>query len=241
MAFPILPDILKNANWQKEKGKLAKLFAKKTGIGEQMNKIKAGLDKLDGANLGDSGTYGSMAALEAHLAACKKELAKTEPVRKECYALRDLAKDVAGQFKKNKLIPSASSAHLEAVAKAADLYGVTIKSYDPTKDFESARANIRVREEAVKKLLTGQLANCATALKTLKGGKATPEDYEEKGLQAFRGLGAQVAKMPHLKPVQSDWKTLTTVQKVDLAGPKEVEAHLGKLEALVKKTVPLIG
>jgi hypothetical protein len=241
MPFPVIPDILKNANWQKEKGKFAKLFARETGIGGQMDKLKAAAEKLNLVNVSASDTYKSIEVLEAHMAEVRKELGKTEPIRKEAYALRDLAKQVAAEFKKNKLIPSSTTAHVEAVSRAADLYGVTVKSYDPSADFAKARARVQKTAEDAKKLVKDQMANCETAVKQLKGGKATAEDYEKKGLQAFRGLGANVAKNVSLKPVHAEWKSLTSVQKSDLKTPADVAAHVTKLEKLLKKTSDTLG
>ncbi len=241
MGFPELPTILTNADWQKQKGKVAKLFAGETGIGAQMDKLKAAAGKINIAKTNAAMAYKSEADVDAAIKECKAELAKTEPIRKEAYALRDQAKKIATEFKKNKLIPAASTAHVESIAKAADLYGVTVKSYDPSADFTKAKERLKSNAALQTKILTEGLAKCTTAIAGLKGGKATPDDYEKKALQLIRGYAASVAKSSELKSIQAEWKALSSVPKDKLKDPAGVAKHLTALEALVKKTTPLVS
>lgn len=240
MGLPEIPDILKDANWQKEKGKFAKVFGGETGIGAQMNKLKAAYGKLDLAKTNVAMAYKNLEEVDKAIATCKAELRKTDDVRKEAYALRDLARKVAADFKKNKLIPGATSLHLENVAKVADAFGVSVKSYDPTKDFEAAKKRIETTLELQRKILRDGMAKCVSAVNGVKGGKATPEDWDKKAWQAIRAYSASVAKSPELKAVHAEWKVLASIGKEKLKDAAAVAKHVAAMDALLKKTAPLI-
>ena len=240
MGFPAIPDILTNSNWQKEKGKFAKLFAGETGIGAQMDKIKAAANKLDIGKLSVAQSYKSEEAIDQAIVACKSEIAKCAAVSKECYALRDLAKKVAADFKKNKLIPSSSSAHLEKVATSADQLGVAIKSYDPTTEFANAKKKLEETAKIKEKVLKDGLAKCKSAITSVKGGKATPDDWTKKAWQAIRAYSASVALSADLKPVQGEWKTLSSIGGEKLKDVSAVTAHVDKMDKLLIKTEALI-
>lgn len=238
MSFPLYPAHLKNADWQKQKGAFAKMFKGETGIGEAMNKAVAAYDKLDLAKISPKPTYKSAEDLAKAIADSKAELAKTEAVRKELYALRDLAKKVGAEFKKNKLIPSSTTAHLEKIARDADQLGVAIKSYDPSKDFAAAKEMMekmaRMAAEAVGKVVK-------TGIPKIRGevAKAKPGDYPDPLLQAVRAFAAAVPKVPALKPVAGEWTTMSS--KTDFKDAPAVKKHLEDLEALMKKTEKLVA
>ncbi|HSN32200.1 MAG TPA: hypothetical protein VLU41_05910 [Ideonella sp.] len=240
MSFPAYPAHLKNADWQKQKGTFAKVFKGKTGIGEAMNKAVAAYDKLDQAKLHALMTYKSMDELNAAVAACKAELSKTEAVRKELYALRDVAKKAAADFKKNKLIPASTTAHVEKIAKDADFLGVAIKSYDPSADFEKAKKNVEAKLAMAATVLKGGIQKVRAGMKSIEK-QPTPELYESKVWQLVRAAAAGVPLAPALKPVAPLWKTLSSKTKGDLKDEAGVKKHFVELEALMKSTEKLLG
>lgn len=241
MGLPAFPASISNARWQMEKGKLAKLFAKETGIGAQMVKLRTTVDKLDIGKLSVSQSYKSIEAVDEAIKDCKSEFAKLAPVRKEAYVLRDLAKKYAAEFKKNPLIPKSTSTYLLLVAKEADFFGVALKSYDPTAEFEAAKKKVESTAELQAKILKDGLTKCQTAVNSVKGGKATPEDWAKKAWQAIRAYAAVVAKSPDLSTVHTEWKTLSSIGGEKLKDVSAVTKHVTAVDALLKKTGPLIA
>lgn len=240
MGFPVYPAHLKNADWQKQKGNFAKLFKGETGIGAAMDKALAAFDKLDLAKISPKPTYKSEDELKKAIAESKAELAKTEAVRKELYALRDVAKKVAADFKKNKLIPSSTTAHVEKIARDADALGVAIKSYDPSKDFVAAKEMMdkmaKMAAEAVAKVVQGGIPKIRNAI-----AKCKPGDYSNDALQAVRAFAAAVPRVPALKPVASEWMTLSSKTSTDFKDAPALKKHLEALEVLMKKTEKLVA
>ncbi len=139
---------------------------------------------------------------------------RPNPSVKEAYALRDLANKTAETFKKNKLIPAATVTLLKNIAAAADLYGVSVKSYDPTEEFKAAvvrtQQNIARLDDAAKNAIKVAAPKCDNELKKVKAGK--PPVYTDEAWQAVRAYAAAVAKWPKLASVQPQWKTLSRRQ-----------------------------
>src|ERR1051325_2947629 len=119
MAFTIpYPAILTDANWQKEKGIVAKIVVKETGIGALMKALK---DTFDGVDWNKFDPYATLVAtkdrtpenIDKCFEIAKTEATKLEGVRKAAFALRDRAKVLATEWSKSKVIPSSSRKHLE--------------------------------------------------------------------------------------------------------------------------------
>lgn len=235
MGFPVYPVHLTNADWQKKKGVLAKVFKGETGIGAAMDKARAAYSKLDLMKISPKPTYKSEDELKKAIADSKAELAKTEAVRKELYALRDVAKKAAAEMKKNKLVPSSTVAHVEKIAADADALAVQIRSYDPSKDFVAAKDLMEkmAKESAI---AVGNVAKNGIA-KIRAKLKASPGEYSNDALQAVRAFAAAVPKLAPLRPVASRWTTLSS--KTDMSG-QALKKHLQELEALMKDTEALL-
>ena len=129
MPVPTWPATLTNADWQKKKGIISKV-AGKTGIGEAMTAAENSFKQITWS-LFDAATALPMPKdrdpdkIVAAKAACIQEFkAKVEPARTNLKTLRDKATTLSGVWKKNKLIPAASTKHLEEVAKAADAFSL---------------------------------------------------------------------------------------------------------------------
>lgn len=207
-----------------------------------MNKLKATYDKLDLLKLDAANTYKTVAEATEAVNLCKAEFAKTEPLRKEAYALRDLANKTAETFKKNKLIPAATVTLLKNIAAAADLYGVSVKSYDPTEEFKAAvvrtQQNIARLDDAAKNAIKVAAPKCDNELKKVKAGK--PPVYTDEAWQAVRAYAAAVAKWPKLASVQPQWKTLSSKTTGDVKGDA-VLPHVAALEKLLVTTNALVS
>ncbi len=240
MPFPVIPDLLKNANWQKEKGKFAKLFGRKTGVGEQMNKLKAEADKRDFTKLNAANTYATMEEANGALGLCKAEFAKCEPLRKEAYALRDIAKKTGEEFKKNKLIPSSTTALLNNIAHAADIFGLTVKQYDPTAEFAAAvdrtQKNIERLDNQAKMAINASYPKCINELNKVKTTK--PLVWTNEAWQGVRAYAAAVAKWKKLVALQPEWKTLSSLGMDKVT---DVLKHVAALEKLLAKTQVVVN
>lgn len=101
-----IPKGLSNAEWQKEKGKIAKL-AGKTGLGEALTKFNAAYKEIDftkfDAQITHPGAKLPSIISEGLKAARSYHADKVEKARKALKEVRDTAEDTAKAFKKNKL------------------------------------------------------------------------------------------------------------------------------------------
>lgn len=237
--FPAIPDILKNSNWQKEKGKLAKVFAGKTGVGEQMNKLQGEFNKLDFSKLIPQGRFQSTEQLDNVIKLCRAEFGKVEPLRKEAYTLRDLAKRTAEQFQKNKLIPGATVTHLKNITSNADHYGVAVKSFDPSALIAELRTatqkNSDMIEVALKQAISVAYPKCVAELNKIKSAK--PPVWTDEAWQAVRACAAAVAKWPKLAQVRPQWQALSQLAPNDI---KDVRKHVDATEKLLATTQALM-
>jgi hypothetical protein len=248
MALPVYPKILTDADWQKQKGIVAKIVKKETGIGELMKKLDAAYkavtwDKFDAFRALPYNNMRSMEAVDKAIVDAKTEHAKVEPVRQAAFALRDQARAIAAEWKKSKLIPSSSIKHVEEVAKACEQLALECKSMD-LKSFDEMRVQIRENEAKAREMVktwSAAIRTGAAAVNTTP----TIETYNAKLYQKIRGMGTAVSNIPELKvkwsPVwgnggmaSQDWtKDATTPEKLK-GKVKIVLDQLQKLEAEFK-------
>jgi hypothetical protein len=185
MALPTYPEMLTNRDWQKQKGAIAKV-AGETGIGAQMDKVKALWDKVAWAKFDAEKLCQGMKSLdvwEKAFAEAKKEYPKVEPVKKELWALRDLAKATADKWKANKLIPKASREHVENIAKTADVLSVALKSLDQDfLDVKKKWEEAQFDPEKIQKRLTEAAAKQKDLLE-----KTTAEELKRESSQNWFG------------------------------------------------------
>jgi hypothetical protein len=207
------PDILKETDWQAKKGKIAKL-AGETGVGETMKKCEAAHKKVDWMNKYDISTRITWAKVDP--AKSKTEVvdetekklvveykADADPIRKLLQEVRDKAKAAAAAWKKNKLIPSSSVKHAEAVANAAELMNMVMKENStPVELLINAK---KMREELERKtqetytVVHKQIADCEAGLKVALT-TPTKQSWEDGGAhQGCRSVCNGIAAVPAWK------------------------------------------
>ncbi|MCY2996122.1 MAG: hypothetical protein NTY19_50975 [Planctomycetota bacterium] len=129
------PKILTDKDWQKQKGVLAKLSVGETGIGAQMKKVDALFNKVDWTKF-----YAAAIAAKQSKAVAVEQLKKQMeeefkksviPIRPELKKLEDLARDAEVVFKKGKLIPKSSTAHVKEIAETAKQFSVVLQLSSP--------------------------------------------------------------------------------------------------------------
>jgi hypothetical protein len=175
------PQILTNDDWQRNKGKIAKI-AGETGIGALMKKCEAEHKKGDFYNKFRASNNIDWRTVEPSKSRdevvdelepvlVKKYMAAAAPVRKLLVEIRDQAKKTAAQWKKNPLIPSSSTKHADEVAKAADQLFIGMKeNSDAVKTlfaFDALRAELKKKREESLKVLGTQIAKCEDGLKVV--------------------------------------------------------------------------
>ena len=248
MALPILPPILTNANWQKEKGVVAKVVKKETGLGALMDSLGTAFNavtwtKFDCKMALPSANVRSVEAVEKAIVDAKAEYAKVPAVQKAAYALRDKANATAAEWSKSKLIPSSSRKHVEEVAKAADVLGVSCKSMD-FKSFDEVKKELADNEEKAKGMLATWIASIKTGISAVTA-KPTIEEYNAKLYQKVRGLGTAIGCIKALKPTYSpiwgnggmaggNWISDATTPEKMKAKLKTIQTELVKFEQAIK-------
>ncbi|HVS73072.1 MAG TPA: hypothetical protein VHQ47_17590 [Phycisphaerae bacterium] len=145
MAKPALPDALKKANWDKQKGIVAKLVQKETGIGASLEGLTSAYnavpwDKLDEAALAHAKTGEDMKKIFAAGRAVLTKEIKT--AREKSLEVGRLAKKWADDFKKNKLIPKSTLTYLDTMSNRATWFSTTLLD-EPT-------ASLLKMEESIK-------------------------------------------------------------------------------------------
>lgn len=244
MPLPNYPDILKEADWQKKKGALAKA-AGETGVGAAMKALWANRNNTDWTDLQVATTYKSLAEVDEAIQKYKAAMPKLEKLKTDAYKVRDLARAAAAKFKANKLIPKASADHAGAVATAADHYGVAIKSYDPSADFAEARKRVEAREKIGRDQLKKSIATVEGGVVKVDRDKVTYEEWQAFWSGPLRGLQAAVAVVPEIKGTQIS-EVVRKLCSADFCGNKSdtdakairqkaatVKVAVGKLKAQV--------
>jgi len=130
---PIIPDILTEKNWQKNKGLFATMQGK-TGIGELMKKLASAYDDInwalfdpDSIKLNDRNTPTKLQRLGD--LADKEFTNKVSLVRKAAESLSQEARAVAEKWKKTSTIPSASRRHVEGIDIAAQNLAASLRNF----------------------------------------------------------------------------------------------------------------
>ncbi len=160
----------------------------------------------------------------------------SSPIRALLFKARDTANAAAAKYKANPLIPKSSTEYALKVGKECENFALVLKSYGDVvfKEFQNAREKLANTQKVMAGALKSALPKCRTGIAEVK---KTPDakTYNDKCWQAIRGLGAQVAILPMLKPFQPEYKTLSSIQPQTLKDKSAVLAHIAKLEALLKK------
>jgi hypothetical protein len=230
------PKILTDADWQKQKGIVAKMVGE-TGMGAAMQKCKAVYDTINWMPLTALSTYKNEEALAQAKAAAMQEGKKFETFRTALFALRDHAKKVHDKFKAHKLIPKASSDHVAAIIAACEQTAVAAKSQGGPimAKFDEAEKRMHAARAVALKVVNDQVAKVRQCLAAVVK-KPEAEFYNATCWQPVRAFAAGVAKAPPLAAFQPEWKTLSSITPGQLKDGAPVKAHAEKLTALLNRT-----
>jgi hypothetical protein len=248
---PTWPVILTNNDWQKKKGSIAKV-AGKSGIGEAMTSAERAFKKID-FNKFDAREILPADRDVDKIMARKKALGpyhKTavEPARAQLKLLRDRAAKVAGEWKKNKLIPASSTKHAEEVAKAADLLYMTLAGNSAyfggqLKTFDAMIAVKHKMEQDELKKFEVTLANLDQALNET-AANPTKESWSSGNTSAHqrcRSVCNAIRNIPKLKDKYwNTWQKFGDEYHKDCpAGEREGEVMRQKIATVKKELVAL--
>lgn len=143
MSQPAYPATLTPANWDKQKGLIAK--AKPTGIGEALKALEKARGNVDFTLFADAAPK-TVAEAEARLAAQDAEARKgVKAAADQARAVAVLARKAEADFKANALIPKSATQAAGAVAKAAGDYAGELD-----KMVQDAQAELRKKLDALK-------------------------------------------------------------------------------------------
>lgn len=230
MPLPNYPDILKEADWQKKKGTLAKA-AGETGVGAALKALWALQQTTDWTDLGVNTTYKSLNEVDEAIKRFKAAMSKIDKLKTEAYKVRDIAKAAAAKFKANKLIPKASADHATAVSVAADHYGVALRGYDPTSEFEEARKRVVAREQIGRDQVKKSIATVEGGVTKVDKDTVTYEEWHGFWSGPLRGLQAAVAVLPEMKGTQIS-ELIKKLCSADFCGSKgDTDAKAIRLKA----------
>lgn len=243
MPIPTIPPILTEADWNKHKGVIAKM-AGETGIGAAMKSFKAAFDRVEWIHFSVKQSYKNIAEIDAQQKAVMAEGSKIEPIRKELFKLRDVAKAAEEKFKKSKLIPSTSTQQVQKIQKAAEDFALTMKSMDSVlKEFESSRAKVTNRENITKAAVVSYLGKVEAGIKRVTA-KPTGDEFASFWKEEIRGMGAAISKTPTLAPTFSPvWQKLSAQSYLpgSAATPQVVKAKLAEVQKALNDVKKVTG
>lgn len=241
---PPIPVILTKANWDKEKGVIAKM-AGETGIGEAMKQMAIAYGAVDWAKFDAKKQLNAvkqMSVIDAAADASVNEYkTKVEKLREKVKELRDLATKTEADFKKKPLIPSSSTKHVGKVANEADIFWITLKGNsqfftDSQKTFEDDRKALQVKIDLANKVIAGYIKSLSNDAKDVIS-TPTVEQYKGEATKGFhqgvRGLSAalKLQTAPKLQKFQSEWNDFV----VDSYLPKKDEDVKPKVIEVITK------
>ncbi|MEM9145319.1 MAG: hypothetical protein AAGC57_03910 [Pseudomonadota bacterium] len=164
------PKELRDADWQKKKGTLAK--TQKTGLGAVLKTGETLVKKIDVVTLDPaSNPIKTMDQLEERLEAAKAEYKKSVmPLQDHMKKISKAANEAAAKLDKMKLGSGKKGAKAARdVAKTADTYAVTLKSLDLEARVAKAKSDLEKKHALAVKNLKGSIAKLATGIKTFSG------------------------------------------------------------------------
>ena len=243
---PEYPNILTNANWQKNKGKIAKM-AGETGIGDLMKKC---WDTYQGINwrkfqlievAAGQGMNWTQQDIDDAYKEALKEGGKIKVLDDASRALERSALALAAEWKKDKLIPAASAKHVQLVSDEAKKFNylITMGTISAALDKEKKET-----EDAQAILLAEWKKNYVRLLHAAKGFEAavknvTLETYQGIWSQQIRMIGTTLPMLakdhPEFKAEYDIWKQFSNKLNIpaDEAGLKKEMVILVKVSKLV--------
>lgn len=213
---PALPAELTKKNWDKKKGKIAKM-AGKTGMGDAFSKVEKAYKSVDWDKLEmisnkprpfDLKKWNKMR--DDAVGETKGNLGK---LRTQCYALRDLAKKTEAKFSKNKAIPKSSAALCGDIAKKADFMGVGCNPSSMgtriVKMYKSGRYMFDFTAQGIAKTAPSKVTACLASLKelesdpTLENWKANHMMTRARDVNQYMGNVSKLIKAGYNLPLNA--------------------------------------
>lgn len=233
------PIELKDAHWQKKKGKVGKMV--KTGLGAELKKLEALVKRVNSTKLDPASTPSkTLEELQAKVNTAMTEY-KTSipPIRKQLKVVETVAAKAAAKLKKVPLGKDARKA-AEAVGKAASHYAVTSKSLDLEGSIEQVKASIKKKNMLAAKLLKASLKKFISGAKTFLSDPSK-SSWESNIKQQGRSVSNSVAQ---LKPYKAQfWTEFEKFKGFDLSTLKiaDDEQFSEKTSRLVKAAAKQVG
>jgi len=199
------PKSLTVKDWDKQKSALAKLFAKPTGISDELTKVKEKFDAVDWQKMAihermPQGRAANAEKLEEIKDLILKE--QTKELKAAYQGFRDLASFLSNKAKelgkKGTKVPDATCKHIEEMSKEADKFSFSIAlgtiSDLIMKDYQDYKADM---EKARIARLNGAKTAIGYLASTIKIGSTgaikTVSDYENYWSEHVRGIGTGLA------------------------------------------------
>ena len=206
MAFkrPDYPAVLTKANWDKNKGVIAKM-AGATGVGDALAKLEAAYKAVDWKKFEIAANKPNPFSLPKLEAMKKDALAEMNgnaaKLRTAAFAARDAAKKAAVDLKKNPLTKSAAAV-CDQIEKAADFMGVGANSNSIggyiEKDLAEARSAFDVTAKAIQTKIPSTVAALKNAIKAA-GNPPTPKEWKAAAMMTkCRDLNQLIGNVPKL-------------------------------------------
>ncbi|SFR97275.1 hypothetical protein [Sphingomonas jatrophae] len=252
MALPIkYPDELKNSNWQKKKGLVAKIATSGdagTGIGKLLIALEAAWGKIKWDQLGFDQVMkgvGRTSVGEDHIKEYVKvvngEISKALPARKLAAAVETEAKKVAEGWAKDKLIPKSATAAAAGVSLAArDLaYAMAPGNFAEFMKEEVNAIRVAIKKnEAFKQQALQKVKPLVAKMLSEAAKVKQPEDWADFWKEYVRGVGTQMplaAKAePALDPLYRKFKA-PAANQTNPKDDKEMKKRLNEVITLGKE------
>lgn len=212
MAFkrPDYPAVLTKANWDKNKGVIAKM-AGATGVGDALSKLEAAYKAVDWKKFeiaANKPNPFSLPKLDAQKKAALAEMnGNAAKLRAAAYAARDAARKAAGDLKKNPLTKGAGAV-CDQIEKAADFMGVGANSNSLATYIEKDAAEARNAFDVTAKAIQTKIPSTVSALvKAIKaaGDPPTPKSWKDAAMMTrCRDLNQLIGNVPKLTEMGYD-------------------------------------
>jgi hypothetical protein len=251
------PKSLTVKDWDKQKSTLAKIFAKPTGISDELKKTKTTFDAVEWRTLSidecmPQGNAATLEKLEEVKDSILKDRAK--PLKDAYNAMRDLStflKDKAKELgEKGTKVPKSTCKHIEEMSDAANKFSYAIAPATigelVMKDYQDAKVAM---EKAKATRLNGAKVSIGYLASTIKIGSSgsikTVSDYENYWSEHVRGIGTGMAMLmvdypalaPLLKQAAKQWSQDNKPKK-DEDVPKAVASTVELAKAMAATIKP---
>jgi hypothetical protein len=254
MAFtpPAYPAVLTKANWDKNKGVVAKM-AGATGVGDALSKLETAYKAVDWKKFqiaANKPNPFSLPKLEAMKKAAIAEMTgNAAKLRVAAFAARDAAKKAAGDLKKNPLTKNAGVI-CDQIEKAADFMGVGANSNSLAgyiqKDVDEAKNAFDVTAKAIQTKIPNTVNALKSAIKAA-GNPTNPKLWKAAAMMTkCRDLNQLIGNVPKLTEMGYDLGMDTSKAKaffedMKVYASKDCPFEENKPEEAKKALIAVVG